>query len=129
MSFLVYFNLQEFLQATIKDGNTIYCAAYSLTGKSDGFVLLTSDAGVSGGSIHAVQITIVAGDSPTESATDLAREAVHKFAKFLKAKGIIVGLGVFLTTGLQEAIKYWGNVTRYSLSNLEKELEEALRRR
>jgi hypothetical protein len=120
MSFVVHFNLPEFLK-DINKGSTVYCAAYALKDKPTGTVLLTSDAGVPGGVIRAIQMTIT-GENP--NALALAMDAASKVRAFLQSKEIIINLGVFATSGLQEALRYWAVVPSYSLTDVDEVLKQ-----
>ena len=120
MAFLVHFGFPEFFKDLIK-GSVVYSAAYSLKDNPTGTVLLTSDAGVPGGTIHAVQMTIT-GDSLTGLA--LAVEASDKIEAFLESKGMTIRMGILLTSGLQDALRYWGTPAKYSLTDVRKMLEQ-----
>lgn len=121
MSFLVHFGFPAFFKH-LTEGSIVYCAAYALKDQPDGVVLLTSDRNVPGGTIHSVQMSIT-GDNP--DALVLATSASEKIEEFLKVKGITMRAGVLLTTGLQDALRYWGRPSEgYSLTELQDLLEQ-----
>ena len=124
MNFVLHFTIPNFVRA-LGPQSTFYFIAYSQTRRepeTEGFVLLTSDAGVDGGTVHVLQLRIKT--TPEENALDVASEAAIKIVRFLTNKGASSQMGVLLTAGLQDAIKYWGGVAAYSLQELDSILEK-----
>jgi len=127
MKFLILFSFPLFFKH-LAEGSKVYSVAYSEAAgsstvpkdKAQSFVLLTSDGGIAGGIILAMQM-IITGD--VESPLDLAVKGSDKIDEFLTGKGISVQDGVLLTAGLHEALRYWGKASIYSLDELEELLD------
>lgn len=127
MNFVVHFSFPAFFR-TLAGGSTVYSVAYVESSRQKpleaatgpGLVLLTSDAGVEGGMVRVLQIRVTnnATDLSTKPPIDLAEEASEKISEFLSSKGVRVQEGVLLTVGLQDALRYWGQGTEYSLTEL-----------
>ena len=93
---------------TLAAGSTVYSMAFSegLEEKAEGFLLLTSEAGVAGGTIHAIQM-IIKDDNQTVALTR-AVAAEEEIQEFLKSKGMTVHDGILLTAGMHDAVRFWG---------------------
>jgi hypothetical protein len=120
MTFLLHFGFPGFLKELAR-GSIVCSAAYAFKDQPTGTVLLTSDAGITGGTIHALQMTIT-GD--TSGGLALAVEASDKIESFLVSKGMKIRVGILLTSGLQEALRYWGSSSSYSLIEVRELLEQ-----
>jgi hypothetical protein len=128
MNFVVYFSLEGFFKAALEAEATAHLVAFSLPSKaegSSGYVLITTDKGVEGGTVHALKITLSdkAGDSA--KALEFAGEAFVLIAGFLKKKGMKLREGILSTAGLHESLLYWGQVVDYSVAELKESLEKA----
>lgn len=125
MNFIIYFGITTFSK-TLKAGSTAYIVPFALPGRTPtegkGYVLITTDAGVEGGTIHALQIEI--SNIPEEGigAIDFAIQASDMVAGFLKSRRMNVIRGVLSTAGLHESLQYWGQVARYSVTEVGKVL-------
>jgi hypothetical protein len=120
MSFVIHFNLADFMEV-LSANSVVYSVSYTETalGKTDAVVVLTSDAGLAGGPVHAARLIIDAEKGDEASVVSTA----EKFGELLELKGMIWHQGIMLTEGLREALRYYGK-TGVSYSG--KQLDELL---
>lgn len=124
MNFVLYFTIPTFVRA-LAPQSTVYLIPYSQFEREqkESFVLLTSDAGVEGGTVRVLQLKLKV-TSPEQDALEAANDAGINIARFLRDRGVKPEIGLLLTAGLQDAIKFWGEVAEYSLEELGSILEK-----
>jgi hypothetical protein len=122
MNFAVYQDLESFV-GILKAGNVVYLTAYSQGGEAPtSYLLITTDAGVEGGTVHAMLIRVL--EKPDDiTAAVFAGNAFKKMQLFLSGAGIKVIEGFVATAGLEESLNTWRHAGGLSLENLTKILE------
>jgi hypothetical protein len=118
-NFIVFFAFTKFFHALHK-GNTVYVAAFSRSQGDENrpALLLTSDAGVEGGTVRAVQLNFTETFKDDDKTNKALSKAFNTVQEFLESKGLRVQEGVLLTTGLNEALPNWANVPKLSIPKL-----------
>ncbi len=128
MNYVVYFNFEGFF-SVLKADVTVHVAAFSLATASEGFkgqLLITTDAGVEGGTVHAIQIVLLDKAEDSNKALAVASRGYDVVRDFLKSEfGVKVNLGTLSTAGLHESIRFWGQVIRYDVAKLSELLAKA----
>jgi hypothetical protein len=128
MNFVIYYTFPPFIKS-LKAGCTVYVTVYKETPKGSPVpnpvtfnrILLTSDAGIDGGTLHVLQILITADESNQtylDSKGDPGSEAYDIIVEFLEKRDIKVSEGILLTAGLQDALSFWGRSGDYSLAEI-----------
>jgi|GEM_PF-2890864 len=131
MNFVVHFSFVEFVKP-LKAGSIAYITAFalpsSIKGEYAGYLLATSDAGIEGGTVQALQIMLSDKAEDSNAALELASQAYITILNFLKRKRVKVVWGILSTAGLHESLRYWNQVTRYSITEL-KELTKTTKKK
>lgn len=122
MPFLIRFGFTSFIKGLF-GGSTVYGIGFTETSRPNptGIVMLTSDAGTLGGTIHAIRVEIDPEGGDVETVT---REVYDKMAEVLVLEGMTVQRGVLLTEGLDEAFRLYGNSGPTTIRELEEFLKE-----
>ena len=122
MSFLFRAGLFSFLDG-LSAGSTVYGLAFTqIRHKNlEALVLLTSNSGIEGGTIHALRIEIETDEQ--EEPLAIAVEAHDKLVEILKLRGLKWELGLLLTPGLTDALESFGSTGPFSLKIVEEWLK------
>jgi len=128
MNFVVHFNFRSF-SGVLKAGATAYLAVFSQPAvkpeESTGHVIITTDGGVEGGTVHALQITLLDKVTDAEKALEFAVEASNILIKSLKSRRVRTARGILSTAGLHESLQYWSDAARFSMAELTESLKTA----
>lgn len=117
VNFLIHIYIPEFFEA-LEPEATVCLVAFTQPSKPpQECLLLTSDAGIDGGTVHAIKLSLA--DAKTDDADKIARQAFRHVQEYVRRKGMKAAEGVLLTAGLQEALEYWANSPRVTLAQLE----------
>lgn len=133
MNFVVHLGFPPFF-LSLRKGCTVYTASYTLKDDPKAYVILTSDAGVSGGVVHALRLIIEVdgnttttqkeGEEPKDARLEVGSRGRELVEEFLTAKGVELRIGsVLMTNGLDEALNFWSALT-HTLQELTELLEK-----
>lgn len=121
MNFIIHFNIIDFVKA-IPAESIVYSVAFTETlgGEAEALITLTSDAGLAGGTIHALRFSIEANGADESTALG---GAFDKVSDLLILKRITRRQGLMLTEGLNEALRFYSKTLRYSVQQLDQLLK------
>jgi len=124
MNFILHFKIIDFFDG-LKAGITAYSVAFAKGTAEDqkGYVLVTTDGGVEGGTVHAIQIQVQIDKNETQTGLELAVAAAESIRAFLKHKEVKSADGILATDGLHEMLDSWGHVNRVTVSRLNQLLD------
>jgi hypothetical protein len=124
MNFVIHFNFGGFIGG-IAPNSLVYTTAFteSRTPERELTLLLTTESGVQGGTVHALRLSI-----DTEGETELlplAEKALKMIRELLVLVGMTWSQGMLLTEGLDGALRQYGkSITRPTLALLREVLVE-----
>ena len=118
MNFVLHFTIRSFVEK-LQAGSIVYLATYTLgVGKEETkHLLLTTDGGIEGGTIQAVNMRILE-KAEADSTKVSSLEASEMFIAFLKTRRVTVLKGVLATAGLNDTLQYWNEMISYSLAEI-----------
>jgi hypothetical protein len=120
MNFIIYLSFGSFV-TVLKPNLTVYLAAFTQgSGPTEtGYLLVTTEAGVEGGTVHSLQIRLMrSSDDDSTSSLDLSQRAYDLVEEFLKIRQIKIRDGLISTAGLEESLEHWRHSGGFTLDQL-----------
>ncbi|HEV7682491.1 MAG TPA: hypothetical protein VGO68_10250 [Pyrinomonadaceae bacterium] len=115
MSFLIRLTLDSFVEG-LPTESTVYMAGYTETTdeKAEGIILLTSNGGIEGGTIHTLRMRFELTETE-----DIPETVVTNVRQLLTLRGLTWSRGILLTEGLNETLKEYSNTDFHTPQQLE----------
>jgi hypothetical protein len=124
MNFVIHFNFAGFVE-DLPPGSIVYVSSFTIRQLevTQIFTMLTTEASVSGGTIHVVRLAIEATEEDTNKNSGIAGE---KFKELLEIRGMVWRQGMVLTEGLNDAVQVYSNTgVKYSVERIDEMIAEA----